>query len=114
MMSQIYTPLQEVLDLQPLSTRYFGSSDHEFFLNAGVPAYLCIQEPAHYREAHHSQTDTFDKVIPDAVNQGAALLAAWAWNVSEFPEPLPHPFYQVQHQRIAIRLRQLMNFLKRL
>jgi carboxypeptidase Q len=90
MMSQIYRPLQEVLDLEPLSTRYFGSSDHVSFLRAGVPAYFCIQEPAHYREAHHSQTDTFDKVIPDQVNEGAALLAAWAWNVSEFPQPLPH------------------------
>ena len=28
LMSEIYQPLQEVFDLQPLSTRYFGSSDH--------------------------------------------------------------------------------------
>jgi Zn-dependent M28 family amino/carboxypeptidase len=90
MMSQIYRPLQEVFDLQPLSTRYFGASDHVAFLRAGVATYFCIQEPAHYREAHHSQTDTFDKVIPDQVNEGAAFLAAWAWNVSEFPEALPH------------------------
>jgi hypothetical protein len=50
---------------------------------------LCIQELAHYGEAHHSQTDTFDKVIPDDINQGAAFLAAWAWNLSEMPDPLP-------------------------
>jgi hypothetical protein len=60
------------------------------FLARGVPAYFCVQLPAHYREAHHSQTDTFDKVVPDQVNQGAALIAAWAWNVSEMPEALPH------------------------
>ncbi|HET9280501.1 MAG TPA: M28 family peptidase, partial [Candidatus Angelobacter sp.] len=90
LMSEIYEPLREVFDLQPLSTRYFGSSDHVAFLRAGVPAYFCIQKPAHYREAHHSQTDTFDKVIPNEINEGAALLAAWAWNVSEMPEPLPH------------------------
>ena len=60
------------------------------FLNKGVPAYFCIQLPARYGEAHHSQTDTFDKVIPDQINEGAAFLAAWAWNVSEMPEPLPH------------------------
>ena len=51
-----------------------------------MPAYFCLQLPAHYREAHHSQTDTFDKVIPDQINEGAALLAAWAWNVSEMPD----------------------------
>lgn len=90
LMSEIYEPLREVFDLQPLSTRYFGSSDHVAFLHAGVPAYFCIQKPAHYREAHHSQTDTFDKVIPNEINEGAAFLAAWAWNVSEMPEPLPH------------------------
>jgi Zn-dependent M28 family amino/carboxypeptidase len=90
LMHEIYQPLQEVFDLQPLSTRYFGSSDHVPFLNKGVPAYFCLQLPAQYREAHHSQTDTFDKVIPDQVNEGAAFLAAWAWNVSEMPQALPH------------------------
>jgi len=90
LMGEIYEPLREIFELQPLSTRYFGSSDHVAFLRAGVPAYFCIQKPAHYREAHHSQTDTFDKVIPDEINEGAALLAAWAWNVSEMPPALPH------------------------
>ena len=90
LMQEIYQPLQEIFDLRPLSTRYFGSSDHVPFLNKGVPAYFCIQLPAGYGAAHHSQTDTFDKVIPDEINEGAALLAAWAWNVSEIPEALPH------------------------
>jgi Predicted aminopeptidases len=90
LMEEIYRPLQEVFDLQPLSTRFFGSSDHVEFLRKGVPAYFCVQKPAHYRQAHHSQTDTFDKVIPDEINEGAALLAAWAWNVSEMPQALPH------------------------
>ena len=90
LMQEIYAPLQDVFDLRPLSTRYFGSSDHVAFLRQGVPAYFCVQLPAGYREAHHSQTDTFDKVIPDQINEGAALLAAWAWNVSEMPNALPH------------------------
>jgi hypothetical protein len=59
-------------------------------LRTGAAAYFCLQKPAHYREAHHSQTDTFDKVIPDEINEGAALLAAWAWNVSEMQVALPH------------------------
>jgi carboxypeptidase Q len=90
LMSEIYEPLREVFDLQPLSARYFGASDHEYFLRSGIPAYFCVQAPAHYREAHHSQADTFDKVLPKEINQGAALLAAWAWNVSEMPQSLPH------------------------
>jgi len=90
LMTEIYRPLQSVFDLQPLSTRNFGASDHEPFLEKGVPAYFCVQTPAHYGEAHHSQTDTFDKVIPAEINEGAALLASWAWNVSQMPEALPH------------------------
>jgi carboxypeptidase Q len=88
--TRIYQPLQEMFDLRPPEARYYGGSDHVAFLTAGVPAYFCVQSPAGYREAHHSQTDTFDKVVPDQINEGAALLAAWAWNVSELPESLPH------------------------
>jgi hypothetical protein len=90
LMAEIYRPLQEVFDMQPLSNRYFGSSDHVEFLEKGVPAYFCMQVPAHYREAHHSQADTFDKVIPDQINEDAAIIAAWAWNMSEMPQALPH------------------------
>ncbi|HWC17327.1 MAG TPA: M20/M25/M40 family metallo-hydrolase, partial [Terriglobales bacterium] len=71
LMQEIYQPLMELFNLDPLDTRYYGSSDHIEFLNAGVPAYFCLQKPDHYREAHHSQADTFDKVVPDDINQGA-------------------------------------------
>ncbi|HVH89099.1 MAG TPA: M20/M25/M40 family metallo-hydrolase, partial [Terriglobales bacterium] len=90
LMEEIYQPLAEIFNLDPLDTRYYGSSDHVEFLDKGVPAYFCLQKPDHYREAHHSQTDTFDKVIPEEANQGAAVLASWAWNVSEMPQALPH------------------------
>ena len=90
LMTEIYRPLQEVFDMQPLSARYFGASDHVEFLDKGVPAYFCMQVPAHYRGAHHSQTDTFDKVIPEQITEDAAIIAAWAWNVSEMPQALPH------------------------
>ena len=59
-------------------------------MKADVPGYFCVRKPAHYGHAHYSQADTFDKVIPDQINEGAALLAAWAWNVSQMPAPLPH------------------------
>jgi len=99
LMEEIYRPLQEVFNLEPLDTRYYGSSDHVEFLKAGVPAYFCLQKPDHYRQAHHSQADTFDKVIPDDVNQGAAFLAGWAWNVSEMPQALPHHSPRPERER---------------
>jgi len=60
------------------------------FMNHGIPAFFTLPRVAGYREAHHSQTDTFDKVVPETVNEGAAIVASWAWNVSEMPERLPH------------------------
>lgn len=90
LMEEIYHPLEEVFGLDPLDTRYYGSSDHVEFLNKGVPSYFCLQKPDHYRQSHHSQADTFDKVVAEDVNQGAAVLAAFAWNVSEMPQALPH------------------------
>jgi hypothetical protein len=44
LMTEIYEPLREVFDLRPLSTRYFGASDHVAFLRAGVPAYFLRPE----------------------------------------------------------------------
>ena len=90
LMERVYQPLQEVFDLDPMSTQYFGSSDHVAFQREGVPAYFSVQEPAGYGEAHHSTADVFEIVKPDALKQQSALLAAWLWNVSELSEPLPH------------------------
>ena len=90
MMSMIYLPLRDTFGLKPLEARLYGGSDHITFVRAGVPGYFCVQAPAQYREAHHSQADTFDKVIPDQINQAAAVIASWIWNASEYPQTLPH------------------------
>jgi carboxypeptidase Q len=87
---ETYTPLEEIFNMNAMDTRYYGSSDHVPFMNRGIPAFFTLPRVAGYREAHHSQTDTFDKVVPETVNEGAAIVAAWAWNVSEMPERLPH------------------------
>ena len=92
LMQQVYRPLQEVFDLDPMSTQYFGSSDHVEFQRAGVAGYFAVQEAAHYGYAHHSTDDVFEIVNPEALKEQAALLAAWMWNVSEMPESFPrHP-----------------------
>jgi len=87
---EIYTPLQEVFGMNALDTRFYGSSDHIPFMRRGVPTFFTLPKVAQYREAHHSQTDTFDKVIPATATEQAVIVAAWAWNMSEMPERLPH------------------------
>ena len=90
LLGEIYRPLSEVFDLEPISNGVFSGSDHDSFLSAGVPAYIALQEAAHYGYAHHSTDDVFELVEPDALRQQAAVLAAWMWNVSQMPPSLPH------------------------
>jgi carboxypeptidase Q len=96
LMQEIYRPLQEVFDLDPMSTQYFGASDHVAFQRDGIPAYFAVQDPAHYGFAHHSTGDVFEIVQPEALKEQAALVAAWLWNVSEMPDRLPHHPKQAQ------------------
>lgn len=90
LMARIYEPLQKVFQLDPITNAYFGGTDNAPFQWVGIPALLCIQEPAGYGLAHHTNADVFELVRPDALQQQAAVLAAWMWNVSELPESLPH------------------------
>ena len=81
-------PLGELKLLEPSMRRSFGT-DHASFDDVGVPGFWVIQDSAEYSKTHHSQSDTFDKVWKDDLNQGAQVLAAWAYNTAQLPEMLP-------------------------
>src|SRR5579871_3662556 len=85
---QVLAPLGELKLLEPSIVRAFGT-DHASFDDAGVPGFFCIQDGAEYTKTHHSQSDTFDKVWKDDLNQGAMVLAAWAYNTAQLPDLLP-------------------------
>jgi carboxypeptidase Q len=88
LVDQVLAPLHELKLLEPSMARSFGT-DHLSFNEAGVPGFYCIQDLAEYRLTHHSQSDTFDKVWKDDLNQGAEVLAAWAYNTAQLPALLP-------------------------
>ncbi len=88
LVDQVLSPLHELNLLEPSMARSYGT-DHLSFDDAGVPGFFCIQDLAEYRQTHHSQSDTFDKVWKDDLNQGAQVLAAWAYNTSQLPNMLP-------------------------
>jgi carboxypeptidase Q len=85
---QVLGPLKELKLLEPSMARSFGT-DHASFDDVGVPGFFCIQDGAEYSKTHHSQSDTFDKVWKDDLNQGAQVLAAWAYNTAQLPAMLP-------------------------
>jgi Zn-dependent M28 family amino/carboxypeptidase len=88
LVDQVLAPLGELKLFEPRMARSFGT-DHLSFDEAGVPGFFCIQDRAEYNLTHHSQSDTFDKVWKDDLNQGAEVLATWAYNTAELPAMLP-------------------------
>jgi carboxypeptidase Q len=88
-MDRVVSPFQGDLNLDELSMRSMSGTDHLSFLPKGVPAFAVVQDRAEYRKTHHTASDTFEKVYPDEVNQGAKVLAAWAYNVAMLPDCLP-------------------------
>lgn len=84
---QVLAPLGALKLTEPSMGRTFGT-DHASFDDVGVPGFWCIQESAEYPLTHHSQSDTFDKVWKDDLNQGAQVLAGWAFNTAQLPEML--------------------------
>jgi Zn-dependent M28 family amino/carboxypeptidase len=88
LVDQVLAPLPELTLLEPRMARSFGT-DHLSFDEVGVPGFFCIQDRAEYNLTHHSQSDTFDKAWKDDVNQGAEVLAAWAYNTAQLPGMLP-------------------------
>src|SRR6202158_962695 len=85
---QVLAPLKELKLLEPTMRRSFGT-DHASFDDVGVPGFFVVQDGAEYNQTHHSQSDTFDKVWKDELNQGAQVLAAWAYNTAQLPAMLP-------------------------
>jgi Zn-dependent M28 family amino/carboxypeptidase len=85
---KVLAPLGELKLLEPSMVRTFGT-DHASFDEVGVPGFWCIQDGAEYNKTHHSQSDTFDKVWKDDLNQGAQVLAAWAYNTAQLLDMLP-------------------------
>jgi len=85
---QVIAPLHELKMLEPSMIRQ-GGTDHKSFDDVGVPGFWTVQDLAEYPKTHHSQSDTFDKVWKDDIDQGAQVLAAWAYNTAQLPAMLP-------------------------
>jgi Zn-dependent M28 family amino/carboxypeptidase len=90
-MHRILYPLAQdkEIGLAEPSLRSEGGSDHVPFDAAGVPAFWCVQDNVDYAETHHSQADTLDRVRWDDLDEGAQVLAVFAYNVAELPGLLP-------------------------
>jgi hypothetical protein len=69
-----------------------GSTDHLSFIRAGMIGFNPVQDYANYdvRE-HHTNVDTFERVIIDDLKQNAIVLASFLYHAANRPQRLPAP-----------------------
>jgi Zn-dependent M28 family amino/carboxypeptidase len=64
-----------------------GEADIEPLMNDGVPAFGLRTVGTHYFDYHHTQADTFDKIVPDEFRRCAAAMAVMSYVLADWPEP---------------------------
>ncbi|TFF33539.1 M28 family metallopeptidase [Mucilaginibacter psychrotolerans] len=74
-----------------------GGTDHQSFDAVGIPGFQFIQDAIDYgSRTHHSNQDTYDRLIEDDLKQAATIVASFVYNTSERKDmvprkPLPTP-----------------------
>jgi Zn-dependent M28 family amino/carboxypeptidase len=72
------------------NSRATGGTDSTSFNNAGLPGIGMSQDPIEYNTmTHHTNLDTYERIIPDDVQKAAAIIAAAVWQVANRGEMIP-------------------------
>jgi carboxypeptidase Q len=67
-----------------------GGTDHQSFDGVGLPGFQFIQDPMDYNtRTHHSNMDTFDRLVEDDLKKSATIVASFVYHTSERAEKLP-------------------------
>jgi Zn-dependent M28 family amino/carboxypeptidase len=62
-----------------------GEADIEPLMAQGVPGFGLRTVETHYFDYHHSQADTFDKIVPEDFKRCAAALAVMSYVLADLP-----------------------------
>lgn len=78
------------LGVSTLSIRGIGSTDHTSFDQAGIPGFQFIQDELDYEtRAHHSNMDTFERLVPADLKQIAVVEAIFVYETAMRDNMLP-------------------------
>jgi carboxypeptidase Q len=67
-----------------------GGTDHLSFDGVGLPGFQFIQDPMDYNtRTHHSNMDTYDRLVEDDLKKSATIVASFVYHTSERSEKLP-------------------------
>ena len=62
-----------------------GEADIEPLMAQGVPGFALRTVMTHYWDYHHTQADTFDKIVPDEFKRCAAAMAVMSYVLADAP-----------------------------
>src|SRR5665213_1141195 len=72
------------------ASRAVGGTDSTSFNNAGLPGIGMSQDPIEYNSmTHHTNLDTYERIIPDDVKKDAIIVAAQVLHLANRDEMLP-------------------------
>lgn len=67
-----------------------GGTDHQAFDAVGIPGFQFIQDPMDYNtRTHHSNQDTFDRLVEEDLKRAATIVASFVYNTSERDAQIP-------------------------
>jgi hypothetical protein len=86
------------------NSRATGGTDSTSFNNAGLPGIGMSQDPIEYNTmTHHTNLDTYERIIPDDVEKAAAIIAAAVWNVANRDQMIPRFTKETMPAAVAAR-----------
>lgn len=78
------------LDATTITSRNTGGTDHLAFDALGIPGFQFIQDGIDYdTRTHHSNMDTYDRLIANDLKQSAAIVAAFVYNTAQRDLKIP-------------------------
>ena len=73
-----------------VTLRNTGSTDHIAFDAVGLPGFQFIQDGLDYfARTHHSNEDTYDRLVPDDLKQASVVVAAFVYDAAMRDQKLP-------------------------
>ena len=86
---QWLTPFKD-LGATTVTINNTGGTDHQSFDAVGIPGFQFIQDGMDYNtRTHHSNQDTYDRLVEDDLKQAATIVASFVYNTSERAEQIP-------------------------
>ncbi len=78
------------LEATTITSRNTGGTDHLAFDAVGIPGFQFIQDGVDYNtRTHHTNMDTYDRLIADDLKQSATIIAALVYNTAQRDAKIP-------------------------